>query len=518
MVSEKPKIKGTMFIDSAGRKESGRFRSGISMVNESLFGHRDPLNLSVTKAPGSLSAMASYDFSLNPQGSRIGWRFDTSSMKVISGEYESLDIRALNVGQTFTFTTPIRVEPQNLVDGFLEYRWKTARTFFSGVELLKNQTTTMVVGLNTKRQISSGLFNSTQALTIGYGDAAEDKVFAKLNGAYNWLLAHGKANEVRLQTMFQVSPNRFLPPDEQFAVGGVNTVRAFEEGQLTGDSGYTFSFEYNITLHEAVDLSVFLDHGAAFSYKGDDEPINIDDFLTGTGVGLTVRFSDNLWWRIQAGIPVMPRGSYEGTRGGSMEFLKTTRGINLKQAKVWMFVVMVGVLLWSGSVGASNTVLIGIFDIDTVIEQSNAGILADNDLRGLIAAWQEHVDSLETAIVELMDELENPATSLSSEQVAVKEGELQALLEQYQLAVAEAEYNIQLRAEELHELLLQDIAAVVALIGDRGGYTLIADTTNIFYFGSHIDITAEVINEYNRLLAEQIEARDSSGVESEPMQ
>ncbi|HBG00808.1 MAG TPA: hypothetical protein DDW87_04460 [Firmicutes bacterium] len=80
--------------------------------------------------------------------------------------------------------------------------------------------------------------------------------------------------------------------------------------------------------------------------------------------------------------------------------------------------------------------------------------------------------------------------------------ELPGLVEDYQIAAAEAEYVIQQRAEELYQLLLQDIALVARTIGERDGYTIIAETSSLFYYGPHVDLTPEVIREYNRLLSE----------------
>mgnify|MGYP000906736898 FL=1 len=160
----------------------------------------------------------------------------------------------------------------------------------------------------------------------------------------------------------------------------------------------------------------------------------------------------------------------------------------MKRTGIYVFLI-VGVLLLGSGVSAAANALIGVIDLDVVMDQSEAGKLANGDLGNLIAGWQETLDSLEAAILELQEA--NPEAE-----------ELPGLVEDYQIAAAEAEYVIQQRAEELYQLLLQDIALVARMIGERDGYTIIAETASLFYYESHVDLTPEVIREYNRLLSE----------------
>lgn len=182
----------------------------------------------------------------------------------------------------------------------------------------------------------------------------------------------------------------------------------------------------------------------------------------------------------------------------------------MKRTSIWALLMIVGILLWSTSVGASNNVLIGVVDVDLVMEQSDAGKLANADLSNLITNWQDKLDSLETVIVVLTEEIEGSEASLSAEKLEGKNQELESLLEQYQIAAAEGELEIQRRAEELYQLLLQDISLVIRLIGTREGYTIIAETSSLFYFGPQVDLTPEVIREYNKLLNESQVADESS--------
>ena len=305
LVEEAPLGQLVLFADNAGRSESGRLRAGMSVTHNSLLGFRDPLTINITKGRGSLAGSVSYDFPMNPQGSQVGIKFEGSSADIIAGEFESLEIEGRTFGRTIYFTSPLRVESDWLVDGFLEYDWKTSRSIFSGTELIRNETGTVVAGWNSQKQTGSGLISNGHSMTVGNGQAAVDKNFAKYNGSFGWLKSNASGNQASFKAMLQLSPSRLLPPEQQFVLGGMNSVRGFEEGLLTGDSGYLLSFEYSFPVARGLEGFVFFDHGAAFPFKGNEEPITKEDFLTSTGVGVNIQVGDHIFGRFQAGIPLM---------------------------------------------------------------------------------------------------------------------------------------------------------------------------------------------------------------------
>ena len=306
LVAEPPRVQARVFADNAGRSESGRYRGGIALAYNSLFGFRDPVNLSLTKGKGSLAGSVSYDVPMNPKGFRTGLRFDGSSVKIVSGDFEDLEIESRSLGRTIYFTSPLRVEANRVVDGFLEYHWRTARSIFSGVELIKNQTGKVIAGWNIQRAANPAASSISHTITVGHGDAAVDKNFVKYYGSLDWAMPDSRGTEAHVRAAVQVAPTRLLPPEEQFAVGGMNSVRGFEEGQLTGDMGYMFSLEFVFPLAKALSGVFFFDHGAAFPYKGNDEPITQDDFLISTGVGVNIRLGNSFSGRFQLALPLLP--------------------------------------------------------------------------------------------------------------------------------------------------------------------------------------------------------------------
>jgi len=104
----------------------------------------------------------------------------------------------------------------------------------------------------------------------------------------------------------QVVDKRVLSPD-QFAVGGIGTVRGFTLSEVSGDMGYVSSLEWNVpfpsdypigvgdlTLRQTISFLGFIDHGRI--YIKDRQPGEFNDLLTGVGAGVSVNFGKTEQW------------------------------------------------------------------------------------------------------------------------------------------------------------------------------------------------------------------------------
>ena len=119
----------------------------------------------------------------------------------------------------------------------------------------------------------------------------------------------------------QFALDRVLSPD-QTSIGGFGTVRGFPLSEFSGDHGYTFSLEYNISFplkvpvytgwpkkNVVATLLGFIDHGKVF--VEDSEPGEDHQAITGAGFGFKINMpakdenslttSFSLIW----GVPVM---------------------------------------------------------------------------------------------------------------------------------------------------------------------------------------------------------------------
>jgi Skp family chaperone for outer membrane proteins len=105
-----------------------------------------------------------------------------------------------------------------------------------------------------------------------------------------------------------------------------------------------------------------------------------------------------------------------------------------------------------------------------------------------------------TRIESFSQELEAQSDSLTDDEKAAKEEDLNKMLAEYEQAVAEADTEVQARAQELRNIMIADLAQVLQVLSAEEGYDLILDTSVTHFYSQLIDITWEVIRKYNYLL------------------
>ncbi len=168
----------------------------------------------------------------------------------------------------------------------------------------------------------------------------------------------------------------------------------------------------------------------------------------------------------------------------------------MKMNVVRGFLVFIMIFMFSASVGA-NPFLVGIIDVAVIIEQSNAGKIANAALAEEISAKQGMVDE-KAAEINALVELFIESDEMSDEERTSLEAQHALLLAEYQELIIAAEKQVQESAQYLRTLLVSEIGEIVRIIAQREGYALILESTSAAYYGKHIDITAEVIREYNK--------------------
>lgn len=144
---------------------------------------------------------------------------------------------------------------------------------------------------------------------------------------------------------------------------------------------------------------------------------------------------------------------------------------------------------------------VGVIDLAVIMDESKAGKQAN-------AALAAFIDERQQAAFQLEEELEQLAASLdedeggaawSGDERATLEAELDAAVERYIAAVNEYEAEIDAALEALRDHILSEIGIVLQMVGDSRGFDIILDSTSSFYYRRVVDLTFEVIREYDVL-------------------
>jgi hemolysin activation/secretion protein len=234
-----------------------------------------------------------------------------------------MDITSDETDIGLNLSHPFRVKPNFKLDGFASLTNKKASTDFSDKTLIDYHVDTISLGVSVQTVDSVGFWYSRYEITCGDADYEGDpdasekpSDFYRLNLAM--IRQQKLKNDRSLTYRFsaQLSADKQLPSTETFSLGGVNTIRGCSAGILSGDTGYNFNIEYNFPFRftDKARGFYFFDHGGTFPYKGNDENISADDFLTSIGLGVNFTYSKYFSGKIVLGVPLNPPDDEDGFR------------------------------------------------------------------------------------------------------------------------------------------------------------------------------------------------------------
>lgn len=162
-------------------------------------------------------------------------------------------------------------------------------------------------------------------------------------------------------------------------------------------------------------------------------------------------------------------------------------------------VLTVAIIVLAGAVVASAQSRVGVVDLAIVIDESKAGQEANTALNAFIAERQAAADDLAARWQELADALEEGDESLSEEEREALQAEMEAAEAEYIAAVEQFEAEIAAAVDELRQYILNDIGIVLQRVAEARGFDLIVDASSAYYYRRVVDLTFEVIREYDEL-------------------
>lgn len=169
--------------------------------------------------------------------------------------------------------------------------------------------------------------------------------------------------------------------------------------------------------------------------------------------------------------------------------------------KLFGVVLLSYFLLFTGTGNAEATpakpLKIGVVNRLQVLEQSQEGNIAKNQLEKEKNEKQKELDKIQDELKKLQDELEKQGALLTEEKKREKEEtlvrkgrDLKRMYEDYNRDLAK-------RQEEILGGIMVKIHQVIKDYGQEQGFSVILDANTILFGGQEIDITPEIIKRVN---------------------
>ncbi len=319
-VIEPPRWQGVLRYANAGRSEVGTNQWSLALTDRSFLGIRDRLSISIVSAHGTTGGSVGYEIPIDRKGSRLGATYYKNQIEIVSGAFEDVDIAAASSGGSVALSIPLIVRPEMRVTASIEHHVKNSGTFFSGTELIGGTVRTLANSIITQVTDDHRFLEIVHTVTGGSSDISDTTHrFLKYNGSLKRESRWRDLYTLKFRVMVQSSPINLLPNSEQFALGGIESVRGMPTGELVGDDGYFVSAQLERQVAQGVTLYAFLDHGAVYPYKGDDQGVTEEDFTTSVGLGANFQMLGRLTGTAVYGLPLKEEQRPQGG-GGRLHF------------------------------------------------------------------------------------------------------------------------------------------------------------------------------------------------------
>ena len=294
----------TLYTDNNGYETSGRFRYGFFYNWRSVSGRRDSLRLSYLRSSGSNAYNLGYTTPLGTSGLKLDLDYTGNKNEVVSGDLRNLgiegDAKAYSVGLRY----PLAVTDKKRCELGLTYLSQKSKTDLGHGESTwmddKLTRYNLYIAFTNYGKASVfyhryGLMRSNKSDMYG---GSENVNLYQINMFWRKGLPNKHAFVTRFSSQF--GGKSYMSTAHRFYIGGMNTVRGYEESFISGDKGFALGLEYHFPIiGDNLHGFTFLDYG----WVNGGYAISGANTLMSTGIGV-VWENNNYNASLLLGLPI----------------------------------------------------------------------------------------------------------------------------------------------------------------------------------------------------------------------
>lgn len=342
-------ITGNLMVDNYGNSFTGRSRVGgtVSFVDPLNLKMSDLLSISGLSSGENMKyGRVSYEAVINGEGTRLGaaysdLRYKLGGSVADANAHGDAQVNSLWVKQPLLRSRDTNVYAQLQADGL------TLRDD-SGADIFKDRSlkvwTASLTGDFRDEMASGGVTSWNVGLTNGHvtidnsASLADDALGLKTAGDFSkW-----NASVARLQRLYDKSTlfvtgtgqwsSKNLDSSQKMTVGGANTVRAYDSGAVSGDSGYSLTAEFRqdfgAVLQGQLQGIAFVDAAKIEINHTPSATATDSNIATLQGVGLGLNWSGANQWNVKTYIatPIGATPSQVGTTSSTRAWFEMAKG------------------------------------------------------------------------------------------------------------------------------------------------------------------------------------------------
>ena len=308
-----------------GTPQTGENRLGLDLDAGNIIGQGDQFSLrGVLGFPSRNNTFwqAQYSTPINLDGTTASFSYANGAFSVSEGLGAILDVRGQADIFTLGFSHPLERQLEFSSNLGLSVAHKNIKNNFFGGQLpfSRDQYTLARLAYMADWRGPSGRTILQAAVTQGLGgNSGEDPLSSRagaggqftrftLDAARIHRLEDGLYGVLRGSSQWSTGP---LFVGEQFALGGPDTVRGYQQAELLGDVAYLVSAELRWSPFEddldRFQLAFFFDHGGVGLRNRQAGDLQNGSHLTGAGLGFRWHLSPTTNVRLDLGFPLTAR-------------------------------------------------------------------------------------------------------------------------------------------------------------------------------------------------------------------
>ena len=295
--SEPDNFQSVLFTDNNGQEQTGEIRQGIYSVIRSLSGYRDSLSLSFISAEGTNAGSIAYSLPINKKGGRLGIAYAENQTNIIDGAFESIDVMSDYNDFSISISQPLKVGKNSKLSASAALHFKESDSYFSDINLISHDIRSAVFNINREKNKNREITTVQHSLNVVEGLDDGENAYFKYKGKYQKQKLLSESTMLKYMGEIQLAEEKIIS-SEEYVLGGISSLRGYDEGVISGESGYLIQLELMKQITKRLNQSIFIDFGGVDRADLDSET------LGSLGTASRIKITDNLSGDFVLGIPL----------------------------------------------------------------------------------------------------------------------------------------------------------------------------------------------------------------------
>lgn len=319
-LTEAPALHTATALENNQSPSIGSIQGNIAVSHDNALGFGDRLSARYGRTEGLDLYDISYNIPVNARNGILSFSYNNDDSRIIEEDFQDIGIRSEAQTYSLGFRQPLSRTPNSEFALSLGLDLRRSQTyilddtpfsFTAGSEQGESKVTVIRFSqdwvnrgirrvLAARSQFSLGV----NAFDATINDTGTDGRFFSWLGQFQWVQQLSPRNLLVARIDAQLTPDSLLSL-ERFSVGGVDTVRGYQQNQLIADNGILGSVEVRVPLTSdprLLQLAPFFEIGTVWNNQEiDPDPTT----LASLGLGLRWLIKPNLSLRLDYGIPLI---------------------------------------------------------------------------------------------------------------------------------------------------------------------------------------------------------------------